>query len=428
MSIFHNIYNWLEDAAYVWRQEVKQVFRDEGVLIFCVIVPLVYPLLYSWIYNNEVVHEVPVAVVDLSHSQQSRQFIRMCDASPDVQVAYYAEDLDDAQSLVSRQVVKGIYLIPEDFASHLNRMEQATVSVYCDMALMLAYKAIYQTSIAVTQAMGAEIQTKVSGNYTAREDEITTRPLDFEDVPIFNPSGGYGNFILPGVLMLILQQTLVLGIGLSAGTARESNRYKSLIPISSHYNHVFPIVTGKAMCYFMIYAVMGAWLTLGVPKLFSFVSIARWQDLLAMMIPYLLACIFFGMVVSCLVRYRENVMLLMVFVSVPLLFLSGVSWPQSSIPGVWQGISWLFPSTFGVKVYIRMNSMGGTLSDVLPEFRILWIQAAAYFGLACLVYGHQIRMAKRQALERLEIIGRKTQLREWLRTHHVRPAGETHLG
>ena len=200
MSIFHNIYNWLEDAAYVWRQEVKQVFRDEGVLIFCVIVPLVYPLLYSWIYNNEVVHEVPVAVVDLSHSQQSRQFIRMCDASPDVRVAYYAEDLDDAQSLVSRQVVKGIYLIPEDFATRLNRMEQATVSVYCDMALMLSYK---------------------------------------------------------------------------------------------------------------------AFLTMVVPRLFHFLQLATWQNLLALMVPYVLACVFFGMTVSCLVRYRENVMLLVVFISLP---------------------------------------------------------------------------------------------------------------
>ena len=46
MSIFHKIYHWLEDAAYIWRQEIKQVFRDEGVLIFCIIVPLAYPLLY----------------------------------------------------------------------------------------------------------------------------------------------------------------------------------------------------------------------------------------------------------------------------------------------------------------------------------------------------------------------------------------------
>ena len=122
------------------------MLRDEGVLLFCIVVPIVYPLLYSWVYNNENIHEVPVAVVDQSHSQLSRQFIRMCDASPDVHVAYYAVDLDDAQSLVSRQIVKGIYLIPEDFATRVNRLEQATVSVYCDMALMLTYKAIYQTA------------------------------------------------------------------------------------------------------------------------------------------------------------------------------------------------------------------------------------------------------------------------------------------
>ena len=164
MSIFHKIYNWLQDAAYVWRYEMKQMVRDEGVLLFCLVVPLLYPLVYSWIYNNEVIHEVPVAVVDLSHSHQSRQFIRMCDASPDVHVAYYAADLDDAQSLVSRQIVKGIYYIPADFATHLNRMEQGTVSVYCDMALMLTYKAIYQTAMAVSQEMGAEIQKKLSGN------------------------------------------------------------------------------------------------------------------------------------------------------------------------------------------------------------------------------------------------------------------------
>ena len=147
MSIFRKIINWLDDVAYVWRQELKHVFRDEGVLMFCIVVPLGYPLLYSWIYNNETVHEVPVVVVDQSNSQESRKFIRMCDASPDVKVACYAVDLDDAKSLVSRQVVKGIYFIPEDFATKLNRMEQSTISVYCDMALMLTYKAVYQTAM-----------------------------------------------------------------------------------------------------------------------------------------------------------------------------------------------------------------------------------------------------------------------------------------
>ena len=415
MSIFHKLYNAIQDAAFIWREEIKQVFRDEGVLIFCVIVPLVYPLLYSWIYNNEVVREVPVVVVDQSHSQLSRQFIRMCDASPDVKVISYAENLDEAKSIVSRQVAKGVYLIPSDFATNINRMQQGVISVYCDMSLMLTYKALYQTSVVVTQAMGAEIQKKVSGNYTSREDMITTRPLNFEDVPVFNPAGGYGNFIIPAVLMLILQQTLVLGIGLSAGTARERNRFEDLVPIHKCYNGVYRIVGGKAMCYLMVYIFMAAWLTIIVPRIFSFLTLIHWQDLLALMIPYLLACVFFGMTVSCLVRYRENVMLIVVFISVPLLFLSGVSWPQSSIPGVWQGVSWLFPSTFGIRAFVRMNTLGGTLSDVLLEVRCLWIQVAAYFGAACLVYGHQLRLSRRHAQERLIYLRRKREVRQQLK-------------
>ena len=420
MSIFpknNSIYQRILDTAYVWRQEIKQVIHDEGVLLFCIVVPLVYPLLYSWIYNNESIHEVPVVVVDMSHSQQSRQFVRMCDASPDVHVAYYAEDLDDAQSMVSRQIVKGIYLIPSDFGTKLNRMEQGTISVYCDMALMLTYKAIYQTAMAVSQQMGAQIQTKLSGNYTAREDLVGTSPLDVEEVAMFNPQGGYGTAVLPAVLMLIIQQTLALGIGLAAGTARESNRYGDLIPIHPCYDGVGRIVAGKSLCYLMVYAVMSAYLVMMVPKFFHFIHMAPWQNLLALMVPYLLACVFFGLTVSCLVRYRENVILLMVFVSLPLLFLSGVSWPQTSIPGYLQGVSWLFPSTFGIRAYIRLNSMGGTIGDVSFELRCIWIQAAVYFCVACLVYGHQLRTSRLHAQERLEFLRKKRIVRKQLSTY-----------
>jgi ABC-2 type transport system permease protein len=307
--------------------------------------------------------------------------------------------------------VKGIYLIPADFGTNLNRMQQGTVSVYCDMALMLTYKAIFQTAMAVASEMGAEIQTKLAGNYTAREDLITTSPLEVKDVPIFNPQGGYGTSVLPAVLILIIQQTLALGIGLAAGTARERNRYSDLVPIHKCYDGVGRIIGGKALCYLMVYAVMSTYLTMVVPRWFHFLQLAAWQDLLAMLVPYLLACVFFGLTVSCLVHYRENVILLMVFLSVPLLFMSGVSWPQSSIPGYWQGVSWLFPSTFGIRAYVRMNSMGASLSDVMFEIRCMWLQVGFYFATACLVYGFQVRLTKRHAQERLAHLRKKRELR-----------------
>ena len=401
-SLFGRINEGLHDMCYIWAKEMKATVQDEGVLIFFILVPLLYPLLYSWAYNNEVVRDVPVAVVDLSHSQLSRQFIRQYDASPDVKVAYHCNSIDEARELIGKQVVRGVVYIPTDFATNINRMEQSHISVYCDMAFILTYKAIYQTATAVSAEINKEIQVHVSGNYTQREDEVSTQPLAFDEVAIFNPTGGYGNFIIPGVLMLIIQQTLLLGIGLSAGTARESNRYRDLVPVSRHYNGIFRIVLGKSLCYFMVYAVMAAWLTMVVPRLFHFVTLLEWHSLLGLMVPYLLACIFFGMMISCMVKYRENVMLLIVFMSVPLLFLSGISWPQSSLPGAWQSVAYLFPSTFGVRGFVRLNSMGATLADIEHEYQMLWIQTTVYFFMTCLVYRYQINQAHQHALETIK--------------------------
>lgn len=394
----------LSDMCYIWAKEMRSAFTDEGVLIFCILVPLFYPLLYSWIYNNEVVHEVPVAIVDMSHSQESRRFIQKFDASPDTKAAWFCNNLEEARDMVGKQQVHGVLYFPQDFATNLGRHEQSHVGVYCDMSLMLTYKAIYQTAQAVASDMNADIQIALSNNMTNRDDQITTQPLAFDEVRIFNPTGGYGNAIIPGVLMLILQQTLLLGIGLAAGTARENNRYKDLVPISKHYNGIFRIVLGKALCYFMVYAVMAAYITLCVPRFFHYTSIESSQTLLGLMVPYVLACIFFGMSLSCLVRYRENVILLVVFTSVPMLFMTGISWPLSNMPGIWQGVSMLFPSTWGVRGFLQTSSMGGTLGDITTEYQALWIQVVVYFFLTCLVYRYQIVSTREHALERIRTL------------------------
>lgn len=407
-SFLYRIKEGIYDTCYIMVEEMKNEFHDEGLLIFCVLVPLLYPLLYSWIYNNEVVRNVPVAVVDMSHSHASRQFIRMFDGSPDTKVAYYCASLDEAKELTGKQQVHGTLFFPVDFEKCLRRGEQATVSVFCDMSLMLTYKAIYQSAQAVASKINSEIQISQSAtDFTKRDNEITTKPLDFDEVPIFNTTTGYGNAILPGVLILILQQTLLLGIGLSAGTARERNKFQNLVPISKHYNGIFRIVFGKTAAYFTLYMVMATYITLCVPRMFHFISLVTAKTLIGLMVPYLLACIFFGLTISCLVRYRENVMLLVVFTSVPLLFLTGISWPQSDMPWFWQSIAYLFPSTFGIRGFLRINSMGATLQDIQVEYQALWIQVFCYFLTACLVYRYQIILSHKRAIVRIKQMRQK---------------------
>lgn len=389
----------IKDIFDTWLEEFKNIFKDEGVLLFFVFLPIAYPLIYSWIYNNEVVREVPVVLVDDSHSALSREFAQKFDASPDVSIAYKSQDINEAQKLIGSGDAYGILYFPRDFATKVGRMEQTHVSVYCDMSYMLTYKAIYQTAMSISSVMGAEIQAKVMGSYTSRESEISSKPLDFEEVPIFNTTGGYGNFVLPGVLVLIIQQAMVLGVGMLTGTRRE----KHIHAATPLHHRPHRILIGRAMSYITIFSVMIAWTTLIVPKLFGFVSMVHGWDLLQFFTPYLLSCAFISILLSSLIRYRESVMLVVVFTSLPLLFMSGMSWPQSAIPSFWQGISWLFPSTFAIRGFLRMNSMGALLPDVATEYHALWIQTVVYcFGAMFVTWRAEVRNAIAQIAEREE--------------------------
>ena len=387
----NKITTFWEDTAKVWLHEMRDMFKDEGALLFVILLPLAYPLLYSWIYNNEVVREVPVAVVDNSHSQTSREFVRHVNASPDVRVAAWSNNLEEASRLVARQEVYGIILLPEDFDRQLGRMQQAHVSIYCNMGLMLTYKAIFQTCSAVAADMNSHIQIALSGNSTTREDQLTTHPMQVSDVPIFNNTGGYGNFILPGVLVLIIQQVMLLGIGIAYGTSYEKRRFSRLTPMYERRFGLARIMIGRTMGFFVLFLLIAAWVLLAVPRMFHFVQMLHFSDFLLFVVPYLLACVFFATTFSFFIRQRENVMLLVVFTSVPFLFMSGVSWPKSNIPEVWQWVSWLFPSTFGIQGFIKMNTLGGVFGDIIPEIKGLWIQTVIYGVFATLVTRWQVK-------------------------------------
>lgn len=389
----------IQDMFYIWRQEFRTTFRDQGVLIFFILVPLAYPLVYGFIYTNETLRDVPAAVVDDSRTALSREYLRKVDATPDVRIAAYCSDMEEAKLMMKERKAYGIIRIPASFSDDLSQGRQTHVSLYCDMSGLLYYKCLLLANTNVSLAMNADIKTQRAGNTTERQDELTAYPIEYEDVALYNPTNGFAAFLLPVVLMLIIQQTLLLGIGLSAGTARENNRFRDLVPINRHYHGTLRIVMGKALSYFMVYTVVSVYVLGVVPRIFRLNQIGQTDDLLLFMLPYLAACIFFSMTASIVIRNRETCMLIFVFTSVPLLFLSGISWPRTAIPDFWRYFSYLFPSTFGINGFVRINSMGGTLNEVATEYRALWFQAAIYFITACLVYRHQIILSRRHIIE-----------------------------
>ena len=371
----------INDLFYIWKREFQTTFRDQGVLIFFILVPLGYPLLYSFIYDNEVVREVPAVVVDDSHSSLSREYLRKVDATPDIQIVSYCADMEEAKLMLKDRRAYGIIYIPSTFSDDIVRGKQTQVSIFCDMSGLLYYKALLTANTNVSLAMNADIKVERSANTTDRQDEITAYPIEYEDVALYNPTNGFAAFLIPAVLVLIIQQTLLLGIGLSAGTAREQNRF---------YNGTLRIVMGKGLSYFMVYSLVSVYILCVVPWLFSLNQIAIPGVLTLFTLPYLAACIFFAMTASIAIRNRETCMLL---------FLSGISWPGAAMPAFWKYFSYIFPSTFGINGYVRINSMGATLNEVSFEYQALWIQTGFYFITTCLVYRWQILQSRKHVIE-----------------------------
>lgn len=179
------------------------------------------------------------------------------------------------------------------------------------------------------------------------------------------------------------------------GTAREKNRFHSLVPISRHFNGTLRIVFGKSLTYILLYVVVCIWALAVVPKLFSLPQVGEPWTVMLFVLPYLFASIFLSMTLSGFMTSRESPMLVFVFTSVILLFISGVSWPKEAIPPFWKAIGYLFPSTPGIQGFIRINTAGATLNEVAHEYRTLWVQAGVYFITSCMIYRYQIMRSRK---------------------------------
>lgn len=385
----------IQDTFFIWKDELKNVFKDSGVMIFFFLVPFVYPLLYAFIYNNEVVHNAKMVVVDQSDSYLSREYIRKVDATADVKVVAVCADMEEAKRMLDEKKAYGILYFPSEFSKNIHKGKQATVSLYCDMSALLFYKAFLLATTEVSLEIGKELQAQNNPSSTIEQEKITINLIPYESVALFNSQNGFASFLVPAILILVIQQTLILGIGMLGGTAREKNRFHSLVPISRHFNGTLRIVFGKSLTYILLYVVVCIWALAVVPKLFSLPQVGEPWTVMLFVLPYLFASIFLSMTLSGFMTSRESPMLVFVFTSVILLFISGVSWPKEAIPPFWKAIGYLFPSTPGIQGFIRINTAGATLNEVAHEYRTLWVQAGVYFITSCMIYRYQIMRSRK---------------------------------
>ena len=139
---------------------------------------------------------------------------------------------------------------------------------------------------------------------------------------------------------------------------------------------------GKSLAYLILYIPVCLWVLVIVPRLFGLPQVGDPVAIGLFLLPYLLACVQLGLVLGNFMISREAPMMLLVFSSVILILISGISWPWAAVPPFWKAVGFLFPSTPGIQGFVRLNTMAASFHEVADSYLALWVQALLYFGLA----------------------------------------------
>jgi ABC-2 type transport system permease protein len=386
--MFNYISTGLGLSFQFFKEELLAIFKDTGALLILFLALIIYPVIYGIAYKKEVLRDISIVMVDLDGTASSRLLTRMVDATEEMNVTQCVGSLLEAEQLFFEGKVSGVLMIPSDFEKKVMSGQQASVSIYSDAGYFLVYK---QTLTGAMQSIstfsgGVEVRRLMAKGATFEQALSRRDPIALNTVMLFNPAGGYNSFVIPGLIMVILQQTLLIGIGLLGGTDKERNRFRFAVPQALKKGGVIPVVFGKAGAYFVLYMVNIIITQVWVYHWFNLPDKATLLPALALTIPFLLAVIFLGMALSTFFSRREHSILFVVFLSPIALFLSGLSWPASAIPQWLHGAAHVLPSTVMVPAWLRVRTMGAELHHVGDAFLFLTIQALVYFLLTVALY------------------------------------------
>lgn len=382
MNPFRYIARWFGAMSRVFANEWTLITHDVGALIFFVGLPLMYPIVYTLIYNPEVVRELPVVVVDHCRTARSRSLVRDMGASPTVEIYDYVPTLNDAKTLMAENKVVGILEIPADYGKKIGRMEQAHASFYCQMNLLLRYRGLGFAIAEVQLKDIAEITTERASMLGAASSELGT-PINQQDHMLGDIQQGFASFVMPGIVVLILQQSMVLGICLMGGTSRERRRRNGgTDPLWVNDAPLTALVMGRALTYTVFYIAPTIFLLHYIPVWFDMPHWGSPVQWLLFAVPLVLASAFFGQTLNIFCREREDCFITMVWTSVFFLFLSGLTWPRYAMPDFWVIVGDFIPAVWGVEGFIRINSNGAGLAENATPFLWMWGLAAAYYILA----------------------------------------------
>jgi drug efflux transport system permease protein len=359
-----------ERLRSIFWKEFIQMRRDRATLGMMLGIPVIQLTLFGYAVNMDVRH-LPAAVLDYSHTQESRGLIQRFEATGNFRLTRTADSYEDALRLVDRGLARAAIVIPADFARRMKRGGPAQVQVLVDAS----DPTVSQNAIAAAQLVGQSVNLEIVSSLAGPMARAAP-PLDVRVRPLYNPALKTAIFIVPGIIGVLLSNMLIIITAMAIVREREAGTLEQLIvtPLTRT-----EIMLGKIVPYVVVgYVQMTAVLVLGsilfqVPIRGSLLTIY----LIAFL--FIVASLGLGLFVSTLARTGAQAIQSSFFFLLPNIMLSGFMFPREGMPAFAQWLGWAIPLTYFLQILRGVILKGVGIAE-------LWPQALALVGFAVLFF------------------------------------------
>lgn len=356
-----------------FKDEMQTVINDHSVLLTVLVAPLMYVFIMGSIYYYKEVNKIPFAVVDYDKTPTSQKLTRLLSADPTIKLMNMPAGYQDAVKEMYSLKVQGFLLFPKGFEKELLKGEGSDVKLYLNTTRFLPSNDLNRAVNTVLQTVSSGIRMQyyatkgINGKYAIQ----LINPVMADVHPIYNPTNNYGDYLLPGLLFLILQQTLLIGLGESFVRSREKGALQKIL--SRNGTGIAAYFSGRLSYYLLLYS---AYVLLYLGIIFRFFDIPIRGDRLTMFalsVLFLLVVMVYTLLIASFSKKQIRIMEVLAFTSYPLFLLSGYSWPISAMPAPLQWLAAIIPTTPMMDAVTKLFAEGSGWGPVLSDFRQLLI-------------------------------------------------------
>ncbi|MBK1868882.1 ABC transporter permease [Taklimakanibacter albus] len=351
--------------------EWRRVLATRGAFALLVLAPLIYGAYYPQPYLTQILRKVPIVVVDNDLSELSRALVQTLDASGAVRVAANVATLAEAHDVIQRGEAFAAVGIPTGTERDVLKGNKAHIPVYADATYLFIFRSTASAIAVAINTLSSDIAlagARRDGSL-ARTTLASVSPANVLLQPIFNPVGGYANYIVPAAFVLILQQTLLIGAAMmTVGTTLHGSAFTNVL--------------GRGVAHLTLYLPVLALYLIVLPRFYGFSALGDPLQLAVLASLFVLATSFMGQMAGAWFKNPETPTLIFLATSLPQFFLTGFSWPREAIPDAVLAAGRIFPADPAIDGLVRINQLGARLWEVGHDWRDLAILTVVYLLLA----------------------------------------------